>query len=468
VPEFFKGDSLRLQQIILNLLGNAIKFTERGNVSLKVELDPESVHIVVSDTGIGIAEDRLQRIFDPFAQADASMTRRFGGTGLGTTIARQLVELMNGRIAVESQLGVGSHFHIHVPLPLGEAVSGYEEIRHIALPPLSILVADDVPQNLELLQLALGRAGHRIVTAADGQEALERFQTERFDIVLMDVQMPRLNGLDATRRIRELELAEQRARTPILALTASVLEEDQLEARQAGMDGFATKPVELDKLNLEIARLLDIDVDETAIPLRDEMPAVRGSVIDWAQGKRMWGSEERHKQAIAAFLAEHVGTVSQLRSCYEASPQEMATVLHRLRGAAGNLALSRVASVTAHMEGLLRQDESEWLQLPQLTGRLAEELINVSDVLGHVATADESRAPVGALDRRTIANELAILDTGLAHGELVDSAFQALCDSVPATRMRQVQDAVDAFDFDAAREALAEVRRWLEQEEETV
>jgi len=160
VPEFFKGDSLRLQQVILNLLGNAIKFTERGHVDLKVELDDGVVHLVVIDTGIGIAEDRLQKIFDPFSQADASMTRRFGGTGLGTTIARQLVELMGGRISVESTLGVGSRFHIHVPLPEGEAVSGYEEVRHVELPPLNILVADDVPQNLELLEVALGRLGH--------------------------------------------------------------------------------------------------------------------------------------------------------------------------------------------------------------------------------------------------------------------------------------------------------------------
>jgi len=462
VPEFFKGDSLRLQQVILNLVGNAIKFTERGHVDLKVELDNDNVHIVVIDTGIGIAEDRLQKIFDPFSQADASMTRRFGGTGLGTTIARQLVELMGGTISVESTLGVGSRFHIHVPLPEGEAVSGYEEVRHVELPPLNILVADDVPQNLELLEVALGRLGHHIVTAADGVEALDRFTQQRFDVVLMDVQMPRMNGLDATRRIRELELAEQRERTPIIALTASVLEEDQIDARRAGMDGFATKPVELDKLNLEIAHQLGIEVvfsDEGRI---HEPPAVRGSVIDWDQGKRLWGSEERHKQAVASFLAEHSNTVAYLRSSMAESTDAMAPALHRLRGAAGNLSLVRVSGVVARMEDVLRDGAAELLQLPQLLEVLADELANVGDVLGHMAVASIAKAEV-AFDPEEMLTMVATLDAGLMHGELVDNAFRTLTETLPEASMRQVIDAVDAFDFEAARTALLGVKAWLEQ-----
>jgi PAS domain S-box-containing protein len=462
VPEFFKGDSLRLQQVMLNLLGNAIKFTERGSVELKVGIEQGEVHLVVSDTGIGIAEDRLERIFDPFAQADASMTRRFGGTGLGTTIARQLVELMNGRIAVESTLGVGSRFHVHVPLPAGEAVSAYAEVMHIELPPLTILVADDVPQNLELLELAMGKAGHRIITAADGIEALERFREQRFDLVLMDVQMPRLDGLEATRRMRALELVEMRERTPIIALTASVLEEDQIDALQAGMDGFATKPLELDKLNLEIARVLEIEVQSVPIPTHAEMPAVRGSVIDWAQGRRRWGSEERHKKAIAAFLTEHADSAARLRAAEGREAQEVqAADLHRLRGAAGNLALSRVSGIVMRMEEVLRNGAAD---LPSsMLDSLADELANVVDVLGHVA-ADAPTSPVDALNRQQLSAALDQLDDGLAHGELVDSAFRVLCEVLPAARTRKVCDAVDAFDFDAAREALADLRASLAQE----
>lgn len=459
VLEFFKGDSLRLQQIMLNLLGNAIKFTERGSVSLKVGMDEGMVHLVVSDTGIGIAEDRLQKIFDPFAQADASMTRRFGGTGLGTTIARQLVELMHGRITVESTLGVGSRFHVYVPLPAGEAVTAYAEAVHVELPPLTMLVADDVPQNLELIELAMGKAGHRVVTAADGVEVLDRFRAQRFDVVLMDVQMPRLDGLEATRRIRALEAVELRERTPIIALTASVLEEDQVEALRAGMDGFATKPLELDKLNLEIARVLEIEVEAQPDPAPSLAPLVRGSVIDWAQGKRLWGSEERHKQAIAAFLGEHAGSAAVLRA---GDVGEAAAKLHRLRGAAANLALSRVTAIVARMEEVLREDGGS---LPAgMLDSLADELANVADVLGRVVP--ERPVTVAALpDRQQLAAALEQLDEGLAHGELVDGAFRTLCEGLPEPRMRQVCEAVDAFDFDAARKALADLRPWLAQEE---
>ena len=459
VPEFFKGDSLRLQQVILNLLGNAIKFTERGSVGLRVEMAQGVVHLVVSDTGIGIAEDRLQKIFDPFAQADASMTRRFGGTGLGTTIARQLVELMNGRIAVESTLGVGSRFHVYVPLPAGEAVTAYAEAVHVELPPLTMLVADDVPQNLELIELAMGKAGHRVVTAADGLEALERFREQRFDVVLMDVQMPRLDGLETTRRIRALEAVELRERTPIIALTASVLEEDQIEARQAGMDGFATKPVELDKLNREIARVLDIEVETQTVAVPTSAPLVRGSVIDWVQGKRLWGSEERHKQAIAAFLVEHADSAAVLRA---GDADDAAAKLHRLRGAAGNLALTRVTAIVMRMEEVLR-DGGGYVPAAMLDS-LADELANVVDVLGHVVP----EAPVKVLalpDRKQLAVALEQLDEGLAHGELVDSAFRTLCEALPEPRMGRVREAVDSFDFDAARKALADLRTWLAQEE---
>ena len=465
VPDFFKGDGLRLQQVLLNLLGNAIKFTEQGHVVLRVELDQEQVHIVVSDTGIGIAEDRQQRIFDPFSQADVSMTRRFGGTGLGTTIARQLVELMQGRITVDSVLGQGSNFHVYVPLPLGEAVSGYEETRHIELPPLRVLVADDVPQNLELLQLALGKAGHTIIAAVDGVEAVERFMSDRFDIVLMDVQMPRLNGLEATRRIREFELAQQRERTPIVALTASVLDEDRMEAFESGMDGFASKPVELDKLNLEIARLLNIDIPMPAAPAA-AMPVVQGSVIDWMRGRRLWGNEERHRQAIVAFLAGH-GDGGAMRNQLAVAPEVLGAELHRLRGAAGNLALTRVTTLAGNLETALGEGMEATL-LASLLDRLIEELGNVADVLEQIervgrGTAEDAAPLVG--DRLQLLAALDKLDAGLARGELLDDAYRMLSTTLPKNLVRPLQDAIDAFDFDNARAALTRLRERLANDE---
>ncbi|WPP46828.1 PAS domain-containing hybrid sensor histidine kinase/response regulator [Pseudomonas sp. AN-1] len=256
--EGFRGDPLRIQQVLLNLLGNAIKFTPQGEVSLHVQAEGEQVCLAVRDTGIGIAADRLQKIFEPFAQADASMSRRFGGTGLGTTIARQLVELMGGRIEVHSRPGEGSTFRITLPLPAAQALPRQAVPSLPHLPPLHILVVDDVEQNVELLALGLGRLGHRIGTARDGAQALAALAGGRFDLVLMDVQMPGVDGLAASRQWRAHEQAHGLPRTPLIALTASVLESDRLAAREAGMDGFAAKPVELERLLDEIVRVTGI------------------------------------------------------------------------------------------------------------------------------------------------------------------------------------------------------------------
>ena len=265
-PGDFVGDSLRLTQVLNNLVGNAIKFTERGHVRLGVRHDGEGLHIAIADTGIGIAPDRVARIFDAFAQADVSTTRRYGGTGLGTTIARQLVELMGGRIEVQSEEGRGSTFTVHVHLPVSQAPSHPKPtLPKVRIPQLRILAVDDVPQNLQLLGIALRKSGHTLITATDGHEALDRYDTEPpFDVVLMDVQMPGMDGLEATRQIRRRERERAAPRLPIIALSAGVQTEDQQAAREAGMDMFVHKPVHIHKLNLALAELLALPVTTEA------------------------------------------------------------------------------------------------------------------------------------------------------------------------------------------------------------
>jgi signal transduction histidine kinase/ActR/RegA family two-component response regulator len=258
--ESFHGDVLRVRQILTNILGNAIKFTEHGTVRLSIYPDGEEVHFSVRDTGIGIPPDRLERIFDPFAQADASMSRRFGGSGLGTTISRQLVELMGGRIWAESAAGRGSTFHVRLPLEpsraRGERTT--EAPKEPPLPKLRILVVDDAPVNAELMTILLERNGHSVHAVTGGAEAVETVAAERFDLVLMDLMMPEVDGLEAARRIRSEESAGNRPRTPIIALSASVLETDRVAALAAGMDGFAAKPVELPALRRAIAGALGL------------------------------------------------------------------------------------------------------------------------------------------------------------------------------------------------------------------
>ncbi|MBV8647732.1 MAG: PAS domain S-box protein [Paludibacterium sp.] len=269
--DIYIGDAFRLRQVLLNLIGNAIKFTEHGYVDLKASNDQGPVILTISDSGMGMSAETLAKIFAPFVQAEASTGRRFGGTGLGTTISRQLVEKMGGQIEVESTLGQGSVFRVIVPLPRGSQAAALKAPPALAsaLPALHILIADDVPANLKLIQLLLKRKGHTVETATDGAEALALARAEHFDIILMDVQMPNMDGLEACRQIRQWESEQDRPAVPILALTASVLHEDKAAADDAGMNGFVTKPINLADLEAEIARVLNLanmSIEERALP----------------------------------------------------------------------------------------------------------------------------------------------------------------------------------------------------------
>ncbi|MFC0349316.1 PAS domain S-box protein [Undibacterium danionis] len=460
IPDYFQGDALRIQQILLNLIGNAIKFTEKGEVVLHVNKQGDKVHLRVRDTGIGIAPDRLDHIFVPFAQADASMSRRFGGTGLGTSISRQLIELMNGRIWVESELGVGSQFHVEIPLALGNAVIAIEENDVIQLPHLNILAVDDVPQNLELLQVMLGNLGHTITTASNGAEALNIFPKQRFDIILMDVQMPILNGLEASRLIRILEEKDQLPPTPIIAFSASVLEADIKATKLAGMDGFAHKPVDLPRLTHEIARLLKLDIGNPddakrhrkAIDMTIEQ--LSGSVIDWSRGQHLWGSEQRHREALQQFLVGFRDTVPRLRSMLEA-PIEFAELVHKLKGAAGNLALSRTTNLCNAIEAQLSTQTPH--DSHSLLDQLAVEINNVVEALGEFEITTNTAPKAAMLAEKTVVDAekllplLQALDKNLARGELAENILDELATLLPESDFESLNQIVNSFDFDAAR-----------------
>ncbi|MBF0569142.1 MAG: transporter substrate-binding domain-containing protein, partial [Nitrospirae bacterium] len=243
--EYYLGDSARLTQVIINLIGNAIKFTEHGGITLTVNQRDEDGTMLFSivDTGLGIPEDRQDKIFEAFTQADSSTTRRFGGTGLGTTISRQLVELMGGRIWLESELNKGSVFSFTVKLtPTQQTVNEEIEDTHVCKLQkiLRILVAEDVEENILLLKTRLEQRGHRIETARNGYEAVECYKRDGFDIILMDMQMPVMDGLEATRQIREIE-SNTGTHIPIIALTASVTSDERKIYISKSVDEVAAK-----------------------------------------------------------------------------------------------------------------------------------------------------------------------------------------------------------------------------------
>jgi signal transduction histidine kinase/ActR/RegA family two-component response regulator len=235
-----RGDPLRLRQVLSNLASNAVKFTDSGGVRLRVDVGPETVRFEIADTGVGVPEDRLSEIFERFAQVDGSSTRRFGGTGLGLAICRELVALMGGSLAVESRLGQGSTFAFELPLPLAAAVREAAAVPMAEAPTLRILAADDNETNRMILAAMLEPTGAALTFAADGREALAGFAKASFDVVLMDIQMPEMNGVEATRAIRA---SEQGVRTPIVAVTANVMPHQVEEYLAAGMDGVVAKPI---------------------------------------------------------------------------------------------------------------------------------------------------------------------------------------------------------------------------------
>ena len=262
VPETLRGDPNRLRQIILNLTGNAIKFTATGEISVRVAVltlacDEVTLQCTVADTGIGIPKDRQALVFEAFAQADTSTTRRFGGTGLGLSISTKLVKLMGGRIWLDSEPGRGSQFHFSVTLgTVTEAKGGTRndnpaiEGVHI-LPPLpahtssslQVLLAEDNPVNQKVMARLLSKRGHNVTIVANGVEAVKAVRGRAFDIVFMDVQMPELDGLEATRRIRVMESVEHQPRVRIVALTAHALQGDRDRCIAAGMDSYLSKPI---------------------------------------------------------------------------------------------------------------------------------------------------------------------------------------------------------------------------------
>jgi signal transduction histidine kinase/CheY-like chemotaxis protein len=247
-------DPLRLSQVLHNLLGNAVKFTAEGSITVTVErTEPGWFEIAVSDTGVGIPREKLDSVFEAFEQADDSTTRNFGGTGLGLTITRRLVERMGGTIAVESQVGTGTTMRVRVPMT--ETVLTVDPLPAEPIPTgIRILLVEDNPVNTMVISEQLLELGCRVEHAANGQAAVTTFASQDFDLVLMDIQMPVMDGLTAARTIRA-EFPDRPTR--IVALTANAMEEERQRAAAAGMNGFITKPVRTDELD-EILRTVSV------------------------------------------------------------------------------------------------------------------------------------------------------------------------------------------------------------------
>ncbi|MDJ0832269.1 MAG: PAS domain S-box protein [Gammaproteobacteria bacterium] len=259
----FKGDRGRIRQILMNLIGNAVKFTEAGQITTKVSLSDvdqltKNVRFEIQDTGIGIASDKLDILFDSFAQADASITSKYGGSGLGLAICRGLVEVMQGEIGVRSELGKGSEFWFAIPLEFSADAGRIAEIDSQPMPPvvdrqhpLQILLAEDVATNQLVAKRLIEKFGHQVEIAGNGEEVLQALESRDYDLIFMDVRMPEMDGLSATREIRRMDRLKD---IHIIAMTANATKEDMQECMNAGMNDFVSKPIHKSKIEQALTR----------------------------------------------------------------------------------------------------------------------------------------------------------------------------------------------------------------------
>ena len=382
LPGQMRTDPTRLQQCLMNLVNNAIKFTDQGYVYMRVSFegtdDLSNIRFDVEDSGIGIPQDRQQAIFELFIQADSSTTRKFGGTGLGLAITKQLAELLGGQLGVTSQVGKGSVFSIVIPVGLDVTkqllldrydIAGYCEDESEKADKVKffgkVLVAEDVKTNQMLIRSMLEKMGIEVTIADDGSLAIQKALAGEFDLILMDIQMPNMDGYEATKALRAEGLA-----TPIIALTANAMKGDETKCIKAGFDGYLSKPVDRYKLTRILGNYLTCDNEipqnrdeakkQTAqSPSADEQDD--GQIIDWGMLVSRGFDEELIEKIMPVFVEDNIKRLEELGSAIKkADANDVRVHAHTIKGSAGNVGAVRLSEIAARLEQMaLKEDLSK-------------------------------------------------------------------------------------------------------------
>ncbi len=376
IPRTLCGDPLRLQQALTNLVDNAVKFTEGGEVRVAVTLEcqnaaetaseeaPMPLRFSIADTGIGIAPENLETIFERFAQADGTLTRKYGGTGLGLTISKSIIDLMKGRIWVNSEVGKGSTFQFTIELGRGQSQGGDcfvepEPEGDSRTKKMRILVAEDENINRKMVLLMLEKQGHYVRSVGTGVAAIKALEEQPFDLVLMDLQMPEMDGIEATRRIRACSDNRIDPQIPIIALTAHATQAFKDRCLDAGMTDFISKPIDLKRL-VKIVRRCENSEPEAKPSILTRIP-VRGDIVDIQKVlDRLDGDEETMLVGWRAFEDEVPSKLQLLKKALESgAPSIVERLAHSLKGAAANIGAERLKAEAFRMELAARKETLE-------------------------------------------------------------------------------------------------------------
>jgi PAS domain S-box-containing protein len=394
LPGRLEGDDRRLGQVLLNLVGNAVKFTRRGEVSVSVSRTAENgrdmVLCTVRDTGIGIPADKLGHVFQRFAQADGSVSREFGGSGLGLAIVSRLVALIGGTVGVESRVGEGSRFWFSFPLEEATSVAppGRPPVEALPTTAQRVLVVDDIEMNRVLAGAMLRAAGHEVVEVESGAEALSQLLRRPFDVVLMDVQMPVMDGVEATRRIRALPPPINVI--PVVAMTAAVLTEQVAALKAAGLDDHLAKPFRREEILQMVARWSQRGPVTVGAPPQEEVPASPATLEREVFRQLLTLIGPQTLQRMLGQFAERLAQLGGwLPGASEAPdyPEELTALVHQLVSSSGMLGFAALSQALRRLEEAMRTGEHEHTALAEAEARLAEVRGLVAEPLEVLAAA---------------------------------------------------------------------------------
>ncbi|MBF0558464.1 MAG: response regulator, partial [Nitrospirae bacterium] len=501
VPAALRGDPLRLGQILINLVNNAVKFTEDGEITVGIKCladgpDGVSLRFDVADTGIGLTEAQRSKLFTAFTQADSSTSRKYGGTGLGLTISKRLVEMMGGEIGVDSEPGVGSDFHFTAKFPLQAEQRRFDTSADGILNALGkdavrwtsgqqkqedykkaeklvngscLLLVEDNAVNQEVALKILQDAGIGVDIAQNGAEAIEKVRQKDYDGVLMDCQMPVMDGFEATRRIRQ---DMHFTGLPIIAMTANAMAGDREKCIECGMNDHVAKPIDVGRLFMTLARWVKPKAPPVEITAREEkedvLPNVQGVELEKAL-RRTGGNTRLLRTMFSRFCETQADVMERIRTALVNEDAETAArEAHMLKGLAGNIGADIMFSLAGKLEGMIKDGEGDGLPraMEDAGLELRDLLKRISEGMAQGADAETKVGDNAALDMEILASDLRRLADLLADDDsqavvVMEGVMDKLKSAGQGEAARKVHASVSKFDFEEALPRLKELGQTL-------